>query len=91
MSSRLEDTIKDLVERKAAEWRPDQKAQAIRVAADLAQLSARHLAGEDVEGELAHAKAAAANIAARGSVQSAAIFQEGFALVLDGLIRAAVG
>ncbi len=62
--SPIEEALQRVVSATPLGWTPEDIARAARVSVDLAALSARKAAGEDVETELAIAKATALNIAA---------------------------
>lgn len=71
-------------------WTIEQKERAIRSAVDLADLSARQAAGEDVEAELTQAAAVAKNIAAAAAVSSGTAIHEAVVGTLSDILRRAL-
>lgn len=88
------DTIKtaldSIIAASPAGWTIEQKERAIRVGVDLAQLSARQAAGEDVAAELAHAAASAKNINATATVSSGRAVHEAIVGTLTKILTGAL-
>lgn len=86
----IEAELRRLLEEARAQWSEEDVLRAARVSTDLAALAARAAAGEDVEAELAHAKAAALNIAAAQQIRSGEMVHHAVVGAIAGVLRAAL-
>ncbi|MCC6673364.1 MAG: hypothetical protein IT458_20060 [Planctomycetes bacterium] len=83
----LKRILEDILEKAGGDWTPEEIELGQRVARDLVELEARALLGEDVDAELAHAKAAALNLAAGRAVTGAKAVSEAVWRYTSELLR----
>ena len=84
--SGLQKELDDLLEGISEEWTPEEKDLAKQVASDYADLMVRSVAGEAVEGELGHVRAAAGAIIVAGTVTAEAVIEDRIRTFLGNLI-----
>jgi len=84
--SGLKEQLLEVIEEIGSRWTQDEKDLARLIADDYASLTVRKIKGEDVDAELAHAKAQAMAIGAAAAVSAANAFWERATAILGGLL-----